>query len=464
MTREILRLCEYSSIRVPPEQWSESRRLEVARAARAWRLSKKLNADPLSWSGADGCTLSARQWVGVVEAAGATVEIYAKLDAGHLSISSSVPSPAQAQSTLSALLWMMSVAGHGEVASWGRAALGESPLSFADVWAFLLGSALLPELKRGPQRAYNACEDDLASPRGRIRWARQAGPLWGRMDSIACAWDEWTGDTPLNRTLKAAARLLATRASSPRARLLLRECIELLSEAEDEEPARLSQVLAVRPLRFGRSEERFREPGEMAQQIVRGLQPSLGSGARESWAFLLDMNKLFESFAARVLEAAFSSRVQTQKTLDYLLRDDSAAGRRLIAQKPDFRWRESSGPFAGRRWIADAKYKRLRRSSEAGSDADPKLEPNDVRQLTVYGEMEARLLKLGPEDARPELAIIYPFEEGSPFEVRRFRAWNGATLHLIPLRLQPRKHACELLPVGVGSQALGTPRAYSDAA
>lgn len=460
MTRDILRLCEYSSIRLRPEQWSEPRRLEVARAARAWRLSQRLNADPLSWSGADGCTLSARQWVGVVEAAGATIEIYPKLDAAHLSVGSSVPSPSQAQSTLSALLWMMGVAGRGEVASWGRAALGESPLSFADVWAFLLASALLPQLKRGPQRAYNAHEDDLAAPRGRIRWARQAGPLWGRMDSIACAWDEWTGDTPLNRTLKAAVRLLAARASSPRARLLLRECIELLSEAGDEDPARLAQVLAVCPLRFGRSEERFRHAGEMAQQIVRGLQPSMGAGGRESWAFLLDMNKLFESFAARVLEAAFASRVQTQKPLGYLLRDDSAAGRRLIAQKPDFRWRESSGPFTGRRWIADAKYKRLRRPSQEQpekQDSDPELLADDVRQLTVYGEMEARLLKLGPEEARPELAIVYPFEEGSPFEVRRFRTWNGATLHFIPLRLQPHKHARELLPAGIGSQTLAAP-------
>jgi hypothetical protein len=113
-----------------------------------------------------------------------------------------------------------------------------------------------------------------------------------------------------------------------------------------------------------------------------------------------------------------------------------------IAQKPDFYVTDRGGQV----WIGDAKYKHLAKGQSAalafaladgddeGTAAGRLLSPNDVRQLTVYAELDRRRRK-GAEPAR--LLLLYPFGgEGSAASASAV-AWNGTPFTLAPVRVSP---------------------------
>src|SRR5207249_10109541 len=232
MTNEpVLRLCEWSQVRVSATTWPAARRAALDAAARAWQTAHRLNAAPLSWSGVDGCTLQARQWAGVVEIDGATVEIYPKLDA-HL-LDQAAPDAAGAQTVLHSLLWLMEAGGYGDIVETETAPLGQAPLSFVDVWAYLLAKNLRAALRLGLAHTYQAHSATRPAVRGRVLLGQQLTRHWNRCDRIACAWHEWTPDTPLNRLLKAACRALSRRARHAVARGLLFDCLFLLDDVAD---------------------------------------------------------------------------------------------------------------------------------------------------------------------------------------------------------------------------------------
>ncbi len=114
------------------------------------------------------------------------------------------------------------------------------------------------------------------------------------------------------------------------------------------------------------------------------------------------------------LQAHFGVFVSSQHQVGALLH----APRSLIAQRADFRWRTGQ-----KIWLGDAKYK----INSGLPDAD------DVRQITVYGEIEHRK---NEQDALPHLALLYPFV-GGEFKTKISRTWNAALLFLVPVDLCP---------------------------
>ena len=402
---QIIRLAEWSSTRA--DLCLETRRA-LAEAAAHWQMAHRLTALPLQWGGADGCTLSARQWIGVLEVEEARVEIYPKLDKALLA--GAAPDQALADSTLSALLPMLEAAQFGEWVETGDAALGETELSFIDVWALLLGRHLSTELRRGVVSQYQHRRDDLAGVRGKIAISRQVGALFNRMDVIACEWDEFCADTPFNRLLKCACVELKKRARSPVARGLLGDCAFMLQEAADVAP-----VVALRQtqrLIWTRATERYRPSFELARRLLRDLSPELEGGDANSWAFLVDMNAVFEGFCRAALEAKFGVAVQEQVHIGHLLR----APRNAIVQKPDFVWN-----VGGQHWIGDAKWKML--GEVAGA-----ISPADARQLAVYALMSAQ------HNPLPATALLYPTLGHD--RAQKFELWNGTSLHLWPVRVR----------------------------
>ena len=64
------------------------------------------------------------------------------------------------------LLWMLEVADHRDLVETTTAHLEEAPLSFFDLFAYLLGKNLLPELERGIAHAYVTFKDDIKTVGG----------------------------------------------------------------------------------------------------------------------------------------------------------------------------------------------------------------------------------------------------------------------------------------------------------
>ncbi len=422
MAPETLRLCEWG--RAALDGWSANDRAEVRRAVENWRLNNRMGMAPLS---CDETGLRARQWVGVVEAAGRTIEIYPKLDAALLK--TNAPDAAQVPTVMSNLLWMLDVSAERTIYEADVAAL-DALESFFDLFAWLLARRLLNELQSGLPHRYEVHQGDLSGVRGRINLTRQVTTLWDRRDRIACVWDEFTPDTPLLRLFKSACRFLQPRAKHPATVGLLADCLTMLDDVSEMPP--FEALAQARDVRWDRATQRFRTSFDLARRLLQGSAPALGSGDEDTFVFLLDMNKVFENFVAAALEERFQTRIETQKRVGFLFPE---LLKHRIAQDADYFWHRD-----GALWIGDAKYKSLAGENAltfAALDIEDNevragqvLSPDDVRQLTVYAEL-ARLKNEG----QARLALFYPFVGAGTFAARGAMAWNGCEFYLVPVRV-----------------------------
>lgn len=432
-----IRISEWSRVCCP--DLSEEIRREIDSAAEAWREQNGLPASPLSFAGPDGEHLCACQYVGVVEVNDTVIEIYPKLDAALIETNEEEPlsQSRSVDSVMRNLLWMLEVADYRDLAEAYTAHLEEAPTSFFDLFAFLLGKNLLPELERGVAHTYITLEDDLKTVRGRIALGEQVTRNWNRFDRVHCAWDEFTANTPVNRLFKCACRFLSGRVKYVAAARLLVDCEALLSEVDDVSASAALRDIA--NLRFDRSIERFKTAFDLARRLLAGIGHDLGAGSAKTFVFLLDMNRVFERYVHAVLESHFRVAVEEQKPIGKLLRIHPGG----ISQLADYFWRSSSG-F----WIGDAKYKHLakghyhplRFTDLEGQDNDSDglatlaghvLSASDVRQLTVYAE----LFRLrGYNASPPQLMLLYPFV-GAAIECLPdvVSTWNGSTFWLMPV-------------------------------
>jgi 5-methylcytosine-specific restriction enzyme subunit McrC len=397
---------------------------------------------PLSFSGLDGRQLCARQYVGVVEVNDVTIEIYPKLDSTLIAASEKQPlaSSLKVDAVMHNLLWMLEVANHRDLAETATAHLEEAPTSFFDLFAYLLGKNLLPELERSVAHAYVTLEDDIRCVRGRIGLVEQVTRNWNRLDHLFCTWDEFTPDTAINRLFKCACCFLAERVNYSEAARLLLDCRALLSEVEEVSPA--LALRDVRNLRFDRSTDRFKTAFDLARRLLAGIGHNLGVGEANTFVFLLDMNEVFEGYVRAVLESHFETSIVEQENVGTLFRINPGS----ISQLADYFWRD--GPLF---WIGDAKYKHLAKgqqlplrfrdleTEESGPDnlaplAGQVLSPADVRQLTVYAEL-FRLRKHATTP--PNLMLLYPFVGDAASCISdRAIAWNGSLFWLTPVEVR----------------------------
>ena len=267
ISNKVLRLSEWS--KVDAEELGIGHRQQLNAAALAWADQQRLPLPPLSFSGPNGQWLCASQYVGIVEVDDVAVEIYPKLDSALFSKgdSETISETVKLDTVMRNLLWMLEVSEHHELIEADTGHLEETPTSFFDLFAFLLGKNLLTQLMAGVSHRYVVHCGDLHTVRGRINFAEQVSRNWNRFDRIACTWDEFTPNTPVNRLLKCACRFLANRVSYREAARLLVDCLALLDEVEDVSPT--TALRDVQNLPFDRSLDRFRLPFDLAKRLLR---------------------------------------------------------------------------------------------------------------------------------------------------------------------------------------------------
>jgi 5-methylcytosine-specific restriction enzyme subunit McrC len=412
MKRRVLHINEWGRVRADLNA-REKNALQAK--AEAWRIQNQLSAPPLWFEGTQGEWLRVRSYVGVLETESITLEIWPKLDGEDSS----------RESVMGNFLWLLE-ASQTEIRTADEAGLRSAPLEFFDVIALLFARRLLVELQEGLPVEYRGYADDLPLVRGRIHFARQATHNWDRSDQTACVWDEVSADTQLARLLKCACDYLMKRVRNARARAMLADCLTHLEEAASVTPREALRESIV----FNRHTEHLRFSVSFAQRLLENAAYDMAAGTAPGLTFLLDMNAVFEHYVQAALRAHFGVAIATQQEVGTLLQ----LPRKAIAQRADFRWKAK-----GQLWLGDAKYKTPGALQNAAPDA------NDVRQITVYGEIEHR--KRG---TLPHLALLYPFVEGE-FAIKETRTWNNAVLFLVPVHLYPLQHRLrEVLPADLG--------------
>ena len=226
----------------------------------------------------------------------------------------------------------------------------------------LLAQLLAEEVERvvrlGVHSDYVAHEEELAAIRGRFLPDRQALLRMGRLDRVWCRFDELESDVDDNRLLALALHVAARRVRHEKLHRRLRYLTALFDEICDSSKYVYAES---DPPIYDRQNEHYRDAHSLAALILQGAGVDDAFAARgnlRSFAFLLDMNSLFEEFVWRLIYRLFAPpdfRVESQeKNWSVLL--NATTNRPYRSIRPDVVVHRSA-PYSASVAV-DAKYKR----------------------------------------------------------------------------------------------------------
>jgi 5-methylcytosine-specific restriction enzyme subunit McrC len=270
-------------------------------------------------------------------------------------------------------------------------------------WFELLTRLLAANLHRlmqcGLEHAYVVVEDTLSVIRGRWQLDRQLTQRPHMRHCFDVIYDEFSPDTPLNQIFRFVVEHLLLRTTDTSNRRLLGDVREWLADVQY--PATVSTA-HLRQINFTRLNERFRPAFNLARLFLESRVLQLEVGQHHTFAFMFDMNRLFEEFVAqfiirhrgKVLPEVWSDadiRVQSQGKHEHL-------AERLPDRRPVFRLIPDVMLLlpSGRPVVIDTKYKQLDlEDRQAGVSQD------DMYQMLAYmARLEClRTLILYPQPA-----------------------------------------------------------------
>jgi 5-methylcytosine-specific restriction enzyme subunit McrC len=291
----------------------------------------------------DGVWISATSWVGVVRFSSFEVRVVPKLAGGNVGIVRMLDyaSGVDALRRFDASRVLETV-GHDlvELIAW----------LFADATSQIVRDGLLSD--------YVAREDALHVLRGRLNVLHQAQRRFGQIDPLEVAYDEFETDIPENQIIAAALAVTRSIVRTPLVQRPIRKLNTLFQDActlENVDPIDLIDNLP-----YSRRNEHYRAAHGLASLLLRRLavRDLFTPGGTHSFAFLLDMNLLFEQFVTRLVTDALRPvgiRVFAQRRDRSIVKDD-VTGRSYSAIIPDMLL-EGVGGGVRIRLPVDAKYK-----------------------------------------------------------------------------------------------------------
>jgi 5-methylcytosine-specific restriction enzyme subunit McrC len=320
--------------------------LTEAEAARLRRFDDahvaRTGGGVFSWSRGD--RVKAGGYVGVVRVPGLQIEILPKTDRDE--------DDRRAQANL---LFMLEVAGAIKAKNRSLALLEHEPVSLLDAFVIVFCDSLLDTLQEGLDRTYVTQEGNLRVVRGRILMDQQIRRNAVQKQRVYARYDEFSPDTPLNRVLKAACRILSLTVRSFEAARRLKEIIARFEDVTHVVPSQME--LAVELTRQNR---RFEPHLNFARLVFAGASTTLSAGAQTSFSLLFQMHRVFEAFVANLLlrhahELGLgATRIIPQAWGRYLVRDEEGAG--FFGLCPDVL---ALGPGGKVRFVLDTKWKLL---------------------------------------------------------------------------------------------------------
>ena len=361
-----------------------------------------------------GVRVSAKSWVGVAGFEQFEVRVVPKLAGGNLGLVEMI----EFATGLDALR-----------RSSGARTLATDGSSLFDLVALLLAEGCERIARGGLLADYVEVEGELPAVRGRLLGDRQVLQRFGRVDRVVCRYDELEQDVAENQILAAALEKCARRVRDEAVRLRVGRLRSLFAEACSTEGLNLEAVR--RQLTYNRLNAHYRDPHAVAWLVLDGLRAVkdiYAPGYTRCFAFLLDMNPLFERFVHRLFERALDGRPYS---IDYQRTDRSIVWNADKNQPysrviPDLMVRSRRPPFE--RLAVDAKYKLYDQR---------KVAPADVYQSFLYA------YAFGPRrlggDSQPASLIIYPSGDGTRkslrLRVRRADGLAGAEIRALGLSI-----------------------------
>ncbi|MBE0513738.1 restriction endonuclease [Sulfurimonas sp.] len=217
-----------------------------------------------------------------------------------------------------------------------------------EVFIQMFASNLFKEFKRGVYREYITEQDNLTTLRGKYLINKNL-KFNHIKNKIYCEYDEFSMDNQLNQFFLYAVKTLLKYTKNKK---LLKQCELVLDEAE-------YKTFDINNLHvhFNRLNNRFKDSFEFALLLLNKSIP-LFAKDKKSFAFLFDMNVLFERFVGKMIKELEAAT---------LLQSCDTYGDLIL--KPDIIVKDL---------IIDTKYKKLGAKNEIKRD--------DKFQMFVYGK------------------------------------------------------------------------------
>ncbi len=215
----------------------------------------------------------------------------------------------------------------------------------------IFSNELIAEIEKGLFREYISVQDNLRVMRGRFLAGIDARTNFVR-DRIYCEYDEFSPDNPLNALFAYAAEVCrrVTKSDENRRRL------GTLHLMFDEVKAYYNPHTVIH---WHRLNERFRGTHRIAELILKHLTIRFDRTGGNDWAFMFDMNILFEQFVGKIIKSIEPATI---------LQAENNFGN--LKLKPDI--------LIPHRLIIDTKYKKISGKEDVKRD--------DKYQMYVYGK------------------------------------------------------------------------------
>jgi 5-methylcytosine-specific restriction enzyme subunit McrC len=349
--------------------------------------------------------LQARQMVGVVRFGGHTVQVLPKI------YRADTDERQQAKEATRNLLYLLAYAGRLPVYEYALTPLLQRDLDWFEILTHLFASHLLDEWRRGAYRGYQVVEDELSVLKGKWRIADQLRRP-ARRHIFTVAYDEFTADNKLNRVFRFVVERLWHLTHDAKNRRMLGELRQWMDEVTLLQTVTTTEAS---PALLTRLNQRYEPLLNLARLFLTGGALQLAAGKLTTFAFVFDMNQLFEAFLVNFIRHHRREILppdlqdcdllpQSHGATRYLARTEA---RNVFQLRPDLAFRKG-GTFP---LLLDAKYKRL-------NPADAKLgvSQDDFYQMHAYAHRY---------DC-PLVLLIYPQTVDMPEPLyRRFMLESG---------------------------------------
>jgi len=216
-----------------------------------------------------------------------------------------------------------------------------------EVFIQLFAKNLLKEFQKGIYKNYITKEENLRILKGKYLINENLKYNFNN-SKIYCSYDEFSVDNELNRFFLFAIKTLLHYTKNKK---LLKMCELILDEVT------YSHIdINSFKISFNRLNSRYKNSFEFALMLLQKIVPTFSSGEK-SFAFLFDMNELFEKFIGNIFKSIDkTTKLQTQKRFGNLL------------LKPDIIFQDT---------IIDTKYKIIKEKNDISTA--------DKYQMFVYG-------------------------------------------------------------------------------
>ncbi|MCT7596348.1 McrC family protein [Aliarcobacter butzleri] len=288
----------------------------------------------------DWKTLKARQYCGILNFNNQDFYILPKI-ANH-------NDEKDAKQNLNIFIYMLMYAYDVKLSNEQIASCANEEHTILEVFVQMFANGLLQELKKGLYKEYLTKQDNLPVLKGKYLINENLKYNFTK-NKIYCEYDEFSENNSLNQFFLYAVKYLQKFVKDKK---LLKQCELIFDEVE----YKSVDINRLETINFNRLSVRFKISFEIALLLLRQSIP-LFNQDKKSFAFLFDMNVLFEKFIAiMVKELDNNAKIQNQDNF------------RDLTLKPDIILKNQ---------IIDTKYKRIKSIED--------IKQSDKFQAFAYG-------------------------------------------------------------------------------